>query len=48
MTRRMLEWAMVTLMGSAFAYFVATTTSKFIEQSFAEAAKNIEQMGHRQ
>lgn len=42
---------MKTLLQYAFslslAYIVATTAVKFIEQSFANAAANIEQMGTR-
>lgn len=42
---RALSWVLATGMSLGFAYVVATVTSKFIEQSFAEAARNIEQMG---
>lgn len=45
MTRRALEYVMVTVMGLAFAYAVATPVAEFIGQSFANAAANLEQAG---
>lgn len=40
-----IEWVMVTAISLAGAYVVATVANNFIAQSFAEAARNIEQMG---
>ena len=44
---RALSWVIATAMSLGFAYVVAKVTGDFIEQSFAEAARNIEQMGVR-
>lgn len=41
---RTVEFAIVTAMGLALAYVVATAAGRFIEQSFANAAANIRQM----
>lgn len=41
---RVLEYVILTAIGLGLAYFVATPVAKFVEQSFAEAARNLEQM----
>lgn len=41
---RTADYIITTLAGLFFAYLIATPVSKFIDQSFKEAARNLSQM----
>lgn len=41
---RALDYAITTVAALFLAYVVATPVAKFIDQSFKEAARNLEQM----